>query len=116
MKLSEIKGEKAIDTLALLIEPVAQIFADEEINKAYKAGLPKIKIVKLALQNHAKAVIEIMATLDGVEPDKYEFNLLTLPVKILEILNDEAFTDLFTSQSQENSFGSAMENIKEDAN
>ena len=36
MKLSEIKGEEALDVLADLIEPVAMMLTDDEIQKIYQ--------------------------------------------------------------------------------
>ena len=60
-----------------------------------------------------------MAIIDGVPVDEYEVNFLTLPSKLMEIFNDEAISELFTSQSQnltsEHS-GSVMENIEENKN
>ena len=101
MKLSEIKGEGALDVLADIIDPVAKICADTEIQKAVKANLPRLAIVKKLLKTHKREIIDIMAYLDGEDPEKYEVNLLTLPVKLLEILNDPDIAILFTSQSQE---------------
>lgn len=100
MKISEIKGEQALDTLADLIEPVARILADKEMEQAIRGGEPKLLLVKKMLKGHKAEVIEILAALDGADPATYEVNLLTLPVKLLEILNDEALTSLFTSQGQ----------------
>ena len=101
MKLSEIKGERALDVLADIIDPVAKICADESIKKAVNSNIPKLAIVRMLLKTHKKEVIEIMAYLDGEEPDKYEINLLTLPVKLLEIMNDPDMASLFTLQGQE---------------
>lgn len=100
MKLSEIKGEQAIDALAELIEPAAMIFADEDIKNSAKAGEPKLILVKKILKGHKAEVIKILAILDGEDPAEYEPNLLTLPAKLLEILNDPELTSLFTSQGQ----------------
>jgi hypothetical protein len=117
MKLSEYKGEKALDMLADLIEPATAIMADKEISNAVKANLPKIKIVKTAIKNHKPEVIEIMAILDGADPKDYaeKVTLFTLPAKLLEILNDPDLTSLFTSQGQkiETLSGSATESTEE---
>lgn len=117
MKLSEYKGEKALDMLADLIEPAAAIMADKEISNAVKANLPKIKIVKTAIKNHKPEVIEIMAILDGADPKEYaeKVTLFTLPAKLLEILNDPDVMSLFTSQGQktETLSGSATESTEE---
>lgn len=99
MKLSDIKGEAAIDALADLMEPAAAIFADENIQRSISSGEPKLLLAKKLLKLHKKEVIKILAILDGEDPATYEPTLLSLPVKLLEILNDPDLADLFTSQS-----------------
>lgn len=111
MKLSEVKGEKALDMLAGLIEPIMEIIEDKEVSKILKSRHDKDKAdstkiilgraVSAAIKNHKKAVITILATLDDIPVDQYECNLLSLPKKMMDIINDPAIFDLFTSQSQE---------------
>ena len=60
--------------------------------------------------------MKIMATMDGVPVEEYKCNVFTLPVKILELLNDPDIVQLFTYQGQTGdakSSGSASENIEE---
>lgn len=97
MKLSEIKGKDAIRTLAALMEPVAKIAQDEELQAAMKAKKPVMILAKIMLEKYPDEVIEILARLDGADPATYEVNLLTLPVKLLEVLNDPAINELFFS-------------------
>ena len=114
MKLSEYLGEEALDILADMIEPAGEIMSDKEMVKMFKEN--RFKAIKMAIKNHKKAVIQIMASIDGVPVDEYKCNVFTLPVKILEILNDPVFVQLFTSQGQTGdatSSGSALENTKE---
>lgn len=116
MKLSEIKGEKALDTLADLIEPLGEIVTDPEIQEMHKAGMPRIKMIKPAIKNHKKAVVTVLALLDGENPDTYEVDLLTLPRKMMEVINDPYISEVFQSQSQrmpQESFGSATVNTEE---
>jgi len=101
MRLSDIKNEQALDTLAEIIEPAAEILADPEVKKIYKSDTPKVKLASYIIKNHKENLIEIMAHLEGKEPEKYTFNLLTLPKMVLELLNDPALGDLFISQAQE---------------
>ena len=57
-----------------------------------------------------------MATMDGIPVEEYKCNVLTLPVKILELLNDPALIQLFAYQGQTGdakSSGSASENTGE---
>lgn len=98
MKLSEYQGEEALDLLADMIEPISDIMTDKEIGETWKIN--RFKAIKLAIKNHKRAVIEVMALLDGVPVEEYKCNLFTLPVKILELLNDPALVQLFTYQGQ----------------
>ena len=114
MKLSEYQGEAALDILADLIEPVGEIMTDKEIGEVFKKN--RFKAIGLAIKNHKNAVMQIMATIDGVPVEEYKCNVFTLPVKILELLNDPDIVQLFTYQGQTggaNSSGSASENIEE---
>lgn len=115
MKLSEIKGEAAIDVLADLIDPMSEIISDKEIETLFKMNAPKLKLVKTALKKHKKEVIEILAVLDGESPETYDVNIVTLPLKVLELLNDPMVANLFQSQGQKNQeehSGSAMGNTE----
>lgn len=116
MKLSEYKGEQALDMLADLLEPATAIMADKEIARLVKAKMPPIKSVKVAIKNHKQEVIEILAILDGADPKEYaeKVNLFTLPAKLLEIFNDPDLMSLFTLQGQktETLSGSATESTE----
>ena len=112
MKLSEYQGEAALDILADLIEPAGEIMSDKEIGEVFKKN--RFKAIGLAIKNHKKAVMQIMAAMDGVPVEEYKCNVFSLPVKILEILNDPEMIQLFQYQGQTgdaNSSGSASENI-----
>jgi len=120
MRLSDFKGEEALDVLADIIEPLTTIIADEEIQALTKQkGVPRIKYVKPAIKNHKQEVIFILATLQKQTVEEYEANLslITLPMQVLEFINDPEIQKLFFSQeqSQETSsenFGSATENTE----
>lgn len=113
MRLSEIKGEQALDVVAEIIDPITELALDTELR-----GKPKIMMIKQALKSHREAVIAILAALDlkTVEEYKESMNLLTLPQQLLEIFNDPEMEMLFQSQSQtdKTSFGSATENTEAD--
>ena len=114
MKLSEYHGEAALDILADLIEPAGEIMSDKEIGDVFKEN--RFKAIGLAIKNHKKAVMQILATMDGVPVDEYKCNVFSLPVKILELLNDPEMIQLFQYQGQTgdaNSSGSASENTEE---
>ena len=114
MKLSEYQGEAALDILADLIEPAGEIVSDKEIGEVFKKN--RFRAIGLAIKNHKKAVMQIMAIMDGVPVDEYKCNVFTLPAKILELLNDPALIQLFTYQGQTGdakSSGSVSENTEE---
>jgi hypothetical protein len=101
MKISEYKNEDAIELLADIMEPAVEIFGDAELRDTVRGGnTDRMAIAKMVLKNHPKEVLHIMAILDGVDPDKYEANVFTLPLKLMEIMNDEGFLLLFQSQVQ----------------
>ena len=114
MKLSEYHGEAALDLLADLIEPAGEIMSDKEIGDVFKEN--RFKAIGLAIKKHKKAVMQILATMDGVPVDEYKCNVFTLPMKILELLNDPDLVQLFTYQGQTGdakSSGSVSKNIEE---
>ena len=114
MKLSEYQGESALDILADMIEPAGEIMSDKEIGEVFKEN--RFKAIGMAIKNHKKAVMQIMAIMDGVPVDEYKCNVFTLPVKILELLNDPALIQLFTYQGQTgdaNSSGSVSESTED---
>lgn len=114
MKLSEYQGEAALDLLADLIEPAGEIMSDKEIGEVFKEN--RFKAIGLAIKNHKKAVMQILAVLDGVPVEEYKCNVFSLPVKILEILNDPEMIQLFQYQGQTGdakSSGSASVNTED---
>lgn len=112
MILSQYKGEEAIEKLADLMEPAAEIMQDKEMVNEVK-NKNNIRAIKIALKKHARAVIEIMAVLKGKDVATYKPTLFELPALLLELLNDEDVINLFTLQGQRTesaSSGSALEN------
>ena len=95
MKLSEYKNEEALDILADILEPSAKIFSDKDVKQAFEKG-GQISGIKAAIKGHKTEIIEILAVLDGVPVAEYECNVLTLPVKLLEILNDTDLMSFFS--------------------
>ena len=114
MKLSEYQGEAALDILAELIEPAGEIMSDKHLGEAFKEN--RFKAIGMAIKNHKKAMIQILATMDGVPVDEYKCNVFSLPVKILELLNDPEMIQLFQYQGQTGdakSSGSASVNTED---
>lgn len=116
MKLSEFKGDDALELLADIIDPTVEILSDTKISDLVKANGAKTDIVKLILRNHKQSIKEILARMENVAVDDFEINVFTFPVKVLEIINDEDLMAFFTSQVQmtdNGAFGLAMENTTE---
>ena len=71
--------------------------------------------IKVAIKNHKSAIKEIIARLDGKKPEEYHFTALSLPVKLLTLLNDPELQQLFTLSGRtegENACSSASENTE----
>ena len=125
MKLSDYKGEEALDVLADIIEPLTYILADEEIqkmqaeeqkrkaeaikNKKPFRSTPLIKYVTPAIRNHKPEIIQVLARLNNQTPEEYTagLSLATLPMQVLEFISDPEIQTFFTSQSQSPSTPSA---------
>ena len=113
MKLSDIKGERALDVIVDLIDPVTKIIADKDISDTYKSNKPRIILIKKMIQHHKKEVLTILAILNEEDPKTYEPSLIQLPKMLLDLINDEELQSLFSSQIRMKgnvSSGSAMEN------
>lgn len=97
MRLSDIKGEKALDAMADLIDPLADIAQNKIL-----VGLIRMKnykeAVKIGLKQHKKAVLTILAILNQQDVETYEPSLAEIPIMLLDLLNDTELANLFTSQ------------------
>lgn len=123
MKLSDFKGEDALDVLADIIEPATEIVNDEEIKDAFSdegKGKKLAAVVKIALKKHKHAVLEILAACEQKPYDEYvqTVTVFTLPLKALEIFNDKELVAFFQSSlgmSTGESSGDATENTTGEA-
>jgi len=110
MKLSDIKGERAIEVIADLIEPIANIATDKDCaglfsvkpvkgeDKNVTATKHLVKKVPLLLRTHKRDVIQIIATLDGKSVD--EMNMFSIARALIGVVQDEALIELFTSAAR----------------
>lgn len=120
MKLSDYKGEDAIDVLADIIEPAGLIISDEQFKNLAQKKVGNLAMVKFILKEHKHEIIEILAALERKTYDEYvgTVTLLTLPTKVIELLNDKELVDFFQQQVQmtdEDAFGLATENTEAEA-
>lgn len=115
-KLSEYENEDALDLLGDLIEPIGNFCADKKFEKIFKEG-SKIKIIQYCLKTKArqKDILTILARLEGVPLSDYKANIFSLPVKLIELWDDEELVNFFVSQGfgmGNESSGSATENTE----
>ena len=127
MKLSDIKGERTLDVIADIIDPIANIAEDETASALFKREkLPQgmtanqfliqraRKAVPALLKGHKKDIIAILAAIDGTTPEEYtdSLNLVRLTKDCVELLTDDAFGTLFISAQSGDSSGSAPESTE----
>lgn len=114
MKLSDYKNEDALDVLADLFEPASVLMTDKAVVNMMRMQQPAPKVATYIIRNHKKEIIQILAALDREDPETYQIGLLTLPVRLIEILNDPDLIELFHMQAQNTATysGSAMENTE----
>lgn len=97
MRISEFKNEEALDLLIDIIDPISQLFTDEEFVRVARSG-SQMQAIKVALKNHKKEVIEVLAILNRTPVEKYECNLISITKDLLELFNDKELKDFFTYQ------------------
>lgn len=100
MKLSDIKGERTLEVVANIVEPLTCIATDEEVRAALAGCTDKAKAVKgigkvaaTVAKKHGDEAIEILAAIEGVEPEEYaaSLSLGKLIRDILDLMSDEEF-------------------------
>ena len=120
MRLSEIKGENAIDVLADILDPLTEILADPKVKEVARSNGPTLIKASKILKYQKKAVLEMLAILNQTPAEEFKPSLLELPLMLTELINDvkenKELISLFQSQGQmikDAPFGPATENIKE---
>lgn len=128
MRLSDIKGERTLEVIADIIDPIANIAEDEAASNLFRKkklpdGMTKKeffiqrarKCVPVLLRGHRDDVITILATIEGIPPDAYveTLDLVKLTTDAVELLTDDAFGELFFSAQTGGSSGAAPENTTE---
>lgn len=112
MKLSDIKGDRVLDVIADIIDPIANMVQDKDVAAMFKReavpdgmgardffaermrkGLPVL------LKGHKADIIAIMAAIEGVTPGQYaeSLDLPKLFTDVTELVTDDAFLDFLSS-------------------
>lgn len=98
MKLSEFKGEKAIEVAAELLLPITKIVANPE--NAKRQGANKLEFASAMLKNSPSEVMEILAILNRKDGETFQCNGVTAMVGLFELLSDPEMMELFGLQSK----------------
>lgn len=112
MKLSDIKGDRVLDVIADIIDPIANIVQDKDVaamfeRKAVPEGMDARdffakrmrKGMPVLLKGHKADIIAIMAAIEGVTPEQYAASLdfPKLFTDVMELVTDDAFLDFLSS-------------------
>lgn len=112
MKLSDIKGDRVLDVIADIIDPIANMVQDKNVaamfeRKAVPDGMDArdffaermCKGMPVLLKGHKADIIAIMAAIDGVTPEQYAESLdfTKLFTDVMELVTDNAFLDFLSS-------------------
>lgn len=130
MRLSDVKGDRAFDVIADIIDPICNIASDDNAVELFKRErLPEgedakqyllkraKKAVPALLRGHKDDLIAILSSVGGVDPAEYR-KTLSMPSLIkdcMEMLTDEDLIALFTSAQTETNSGSAQGNTGAEA-
>ena len=112
MKLSDIKGDRVLDVIADIIDPIANMVQDKDVAAMFKReavpdgmeardffakrmrkGLPVL------LKSHKADIIAVMAAIEGVTPGQYAASLdfPKLFTDVMELVTDDALLNFLSS-------------------
>lgn len=112
MKLSDIKGDRVLDVIADIIDPIANMVHDKDIAAMFKReAVPEgmdardffakrmCKGLPVLLKGHKADIIAIMAAIEGVTPEQYAASLdfPKLFTDVMELVTDDAFLNFLSS-------------------
>lgn len=112
MKFSDIKGDRVLDVIADIIDPIANMVQDKDVAAMFKReAVPEgmdardffakrmCKGLPVLLKSHKADIIAILAAIEGVAPEQYaaSLNLAKLFTDVMELLTDDAFLSFLSS-------------------
>lgn len=112
MKLSDIKGDRVLDVIADIIDPIANMVQDKDVaamfeREAVPDGMEArdffakrmCKGLPVLLKSHKADIITIMAAIEGVTPEQYAASLdfPKLFTDVMELVTDDAFFNFLSS-------------------
>lgn len=112
MKLSDIKGDRVLDVIADIIDPIANMVQDKDVAAMFKReAVPDgmeardffakrmCKGLPVLLKSHKTDIIAVMAAIEGVTPEQYAASLdfPKLFTDVMELVTDDALLDFLSS-------------------
>lgn len=112
MKLSDIKGDRVLDVIADIIDPIANMAQDKDVAAMFKReAVPEgmdahdffakrmCKGLPVLFKGHKADIIAIMAAIEGVTPEQYAASLdfPKLFTDVMELVTDNALLDFLSS-------------------
>lgn len=96
-------NEEKLELFADLLEPVTDILSDPDVAAAWRSE-KTVKAIRMTIRGHAREIVEVLALIEGADPEKYEINGLALLLKLIDLLNrpdvKQMVDGLFTLQGQ----------------
>lgn len=115
-KLSDYKGEEALELWADLLDPFIEIVGDENIGSMLRAGKPPVFTAKEILKNYKEQATQIMLRIDPTPINGLNV-LIRLASLVSEVMKDPTVKSFFASapeeRKDETSSGSVTESIEE---
>lgn len=113
-KLSDYKGEEALELWGDLLEPLTAILGDKKIANVIQSGQPKLLIAKEILNEHSKDAEKILLRIDPTPINGLNI-IVRLVALLAEIEQDETVKSFFGFAEQvktgKESTGSPTETI-----
>ena len=131
MKFSDIKGERVLDVISEIIEPLANIAQDENTQEIFKSkkcpeGVTPRDFMISRIKSHAPAlisghkddIVSVLATINDVDKEEYASNMTmaSLIRDVFELLTDEEFLDFLApsqTKKQDTQSGDASETTED---
>lgn len=118
-RLSDYKGDEAIELWADLITPITAILSDAEVKDIVTSGKSKMQIAQIILKKHKGEAVEILTKIDDTPINGLNI-VLRVANLLTEIGENEDIKSFFGYSEQEKtqneSFGSPMENTEDGEN
>lgn len=109
MKLGDIKGDRVLDVIADLVQPVSSIAKDKSVSATVRKAMENgtstdalLAVIPVLLKGHKADVIAILATIAGKTPEEYaaDMTLASLIKDAAELLSDKEFASFLTSSGK----------------